>query len=177
MEKREGSRLIAVSTREMRELARAGYQAGLNQQILPAQFKLLDPKGTHVLSPLFMHNEADGKVVPMHLRVTAHLKLIGKQKAVEKLIDIPLDLIRDYVDIEDEIKRGIGMRAIKLEGDEIMEAIADFKSDVDDILEQNENVKKEVERIRREGEAKREIFEMGDAILENEITKRAEGKS
>ena len=53
MERIRDSKSVALTTKEMREIARAIKRLGLNRNMTPAQFKLLDPKGTHTMSMLF----------------------------------------------------------------------------------------------------------------------------
>jgi hypothetical protein len=98
MERARDSNNIACNTRELREIAREAHRRGLNRQMKPAQFKLLDPKGIHILSPRFMHDKADGKYVEPHLRMYLHMKLIGKQKAIELMIDVPFKFVRGYIE-------------------------------------------------------------------------------
>lgn len=97
MQKTRNSKNLAATTKEMRDIAREAHHRGLNRQMKPAQFKLLDPRGTHIISPQFYHDRADGKLVEMHVRCHIHLKLIGKQKAVELFMDIPMHFIIDYL--------------------------------------------------------------------------------
>lgn len=94
---------LACGTRELREVARDAHRRGLNRQLTPAQFQLLDPKGVHILTPQFMHDRADGKRVEPHLRCYCFVKLIGKHKAVERQLDISMQLVRNLL-TDDEVK-------------------------------------------------------------------------
>ena len=105
-----------------RELvAREAHRRGLNRQLKPAQFKLLDPRGTHILVPQFMHDKADGKPVEPHLRCHAHLKLLGKNAAVDRTVDVPMQFVRGHVDEEALIDKGIAMHAMEGETDKTPE--------------------------------------------------------
>ena len=90
----------------MRDIARDAHKRGLNRQMTPAQFKLLDPKGTHILSPQMYHDKADGKPVEGHIRVYAHIKLIGKHKAVEKQLDVSSKFLVAYITGEEATSCG-----------------------------------------------------------------------
>jgi hypothetical protein len=70
MERTRSSKNLAATTRDMREIAREAHRRGLNRRMKPAQFKLLDPHGTHILSPLFFHDRADKKLVEMHVQTS-----------------------------------------------------------------------------------------------------------
>lgn len=103
LERIRDSKSVALTTKEMREIARAIKHLGLNRNMTPAQFKLLDPKGTHTMSMLFRHRQANNEETDIeHARFHAYLKLLGKQDAVEMLMDVPLEFIRDYYG-DDEI--------------------------------------------------------------------------
>jgi hypothetical protein len=103
--KRTGrSKNIAATTKDMRDIAREAHRRGLNRQMRPAQFKLLDPRGTHIISPTFFHEKADGKVVEMHVRCHVHLKLLGKQAAIENLIDIPMQFLEDHLTGQEKLE-------------------------------------------------------------------------
>ena len=104
MERSNNSKSIAVTTRELRIIARDAFKRGLNRQMTPAQFKLLDPRGTHILSPQMYHDKADGKPVEEHIRVYAHIKLIGKQAAIEKQIDVSSHYISDFITEEEAVE-------------------------------------------------------------------------
>jgi hypothetical protein len=120
MELAKGGPSLACTTKELRDIAREAHRQGLNRQMTPAQFKLLDPRGTHILSPQFMHNRIDGVLTDvMHLRMLAYLKLLGKQQAVERMIDVPLYFVEQYVDVESLIERGLATKA--MEGDNDVE--------------------------------------------------------
>ena len=101
MERARGSKNIACNTRELRDIARDAHKRGLNRQMTPAQFKLLDPNGTHILSPQMYHDKADGKPVEEHIRVYAHIKLIGKHKAIGKQLDVPSKFLTAYITAEE----------------------------------------------------------------------------
>lgn len=97
LERIKNSRSLALTTREMRVIARRIKQLDLNRNMTPAQFRLLDPHGTHTMSMLFRHRQAKEKDTDIeHVRFHAYLKLIGKQNAVEPLMDVPMEFIRDY---------------------------------------------------------------------------------
>jgi hypothetical protein len=103
MERIRDSKSVALTTKEMREIARAIKRLGLNRNMTAAQFKLLDPHGTHTMSMLFRHRQKDNKPTDIeHVRFHAYLKLLGKKDAVERLLDVPLEFIRDYYG-DDEI--------------------------------------------------------------------------
>jgi hypothetical protein len=121
MERTRDGRSLAVTTKEMREIAREAHRRGLNRQMKPAQFKLLDPKGTHILVPQFMHDKAGGKPVEPHLRCHAHLKLLGKNKAVDRTVDVPMQFVRAHVDEDALIEKGIAMHAMDGETDKTPE--------------------------------------------------------
>ena len=70
---------------------------GLNRQMTPSQYQLLDADGTHVLMPIAVHTTADEKPVDPHMRVYAYLKL-GRQEAIEKHLDIPFEFLRGFID-------------------------------------------------------------------------------
>lgn len=128
MERTRGGRSIAVNTRELREIAREAHRRGLNRQVTPAQFKLLDPKGIHILSPQFMHDRADGKRVEPHLRCYCFVKLIGKHKAIERQLDIPMQFISKHVTggMLDEMKdKGRAFKAYDDNDDDFTESITD----------------------------------------------------
>jgi hypothetical protein len=113
MERARGSKLLSCNTRELREICREAHRRGLNRQVTPAQFKLFDPKGIHILSPQFMHDKADGELVEPHLRVHAYLKLLGKRKEVERMLDIPIQFVRDYIDENEMIEMGKALKAMQ----------------------------------------------------------------
>src|SRR5262245_44323088 len=113
MERIKDSRLIACKTRELREIARDAYKLGLNRQMKPAQFKLLDPRGVHIISPQFMHDKANGKPVTPHLRCNVHIKLIGKQGEVEIVMDMTTKFLIQHVDLADAIQKGEEMGAME----------------------------------------------------------------
>jgi len=104
LQKTGRSNNIAATTKDMRDIARTAHRLGLNRQMKPAQFKLLDPRGTHIISPQFFHDRADGKLVDMHVRCHVHLKLLGKQKAVELLMDVPMESIVDYLTGQEKLE-------------------------------------------------------------------------
>ena len=119
---------IAATTRDLRAIARDAHKLGLNRQLLPAQFKLLDPRGTHILTPQFMHDRADGKPIDPHLRCHIHIKLLGKQKSVERLIDVPFGFITDLFDdefIAEMIEKGEAVGAVTVNDPEREEANTD----------------------------------------------------
>ena len=95
---------IAATTKDMRDVAREAHKRGLNRQMKPAQFKLLDPRGTHIVSPQFFHDRADGKLVDMHIRCHVHMKLIGKGKAVEIIMDFPESYILDHISGQEKLE-------------------------------------------------------------------------
>ena len=101
MQRTGSSKNLAATTRDMRAIARDAHKRGLNRQMTPAQFKLLDPQGTHILSPQMYHDKADGKPVEEHIRVYAHIKLIGKHKAIEKQLDVSAEFLQDYITEEE----------------------------------------------------------------------------
>jgi|SRR3954452_4505654 hypothetical protein len=135
MERTGDGRSLAVNTREMREICREAHRRGLNRKVTPAQFKLLDPKGTHILSPLFMHDRADGKKVEPHMRCDAYLKLLGKQAAIESTLDIPMQFLRGQMSQErlnEAIEKGIAIRAMQEDTmkDNVVDEIEAISADV-----------------------------------------------
>jgi hypothetical protein len=158
MEQSRTGKSIACNTRELREIARDAHKRGLNRQLTPAQFKLLDPKGTHILSPQMYHDKADGKPVEEHIRVYAHVKLIGKQGAIEKQLDVTAAFIAGY--ITDENAAAIREYSIAIR------SIQD--GEVENPLSDDE-VAEEV--------ARKDVFDLGDKILDGEIDKRKMGKA
>jgi hypothetical protein len=91
---------------------------------------LLDPRGTHILTPQFLHDKADGKPVDEHMRFHAHIKLIGKHKAVERMLDVSMAFVNDlYTDEEwDELReKSIALRSIS-EG-EVPNPLADASAE------------------------------------------------
>ncbi len=68
MERIKDSRSIAATTREMRAIGKRAQIMGLNRQMTPTQYQLLDPNGTHVLTPIAVHTYADEKPVDPHMR-------------------------------------------------------------------------------------------------------------
>ncbi len=118
MQRTRLSKNLAATTKDMREIARNAHRLGLNRQMKPAQFKLLDPRGTHIISPKFYHDRADGKLVEWHCRCDVHLKLLGKQKAVELVMDISDSFLADYLTLEehrDLVQHGKDIKAIEWE--------------------------------------------------------------
>lgn len=169
MQKDRNSDNIVANTRDLRTIAREAHARGLNRKLKPAQFKLLDPRGTHILSPRFMHDRADGKLVEPHLRMYVHIKLIGKQRAIEQMIDVPWHLVSDYVDDKQRWIE-IGIAQGSMEGtNEMKEQMQERYKMLDDIDKVNMVVDGNPQRD--------EVFDLGDKILENEIAKRAEGNS
>jgi hypothetical protein len=104
MERTNTSKMLAATTKDLREIAREAHRRGLNRRLKPAQFKLLDPKGTHILSLQFFHDRADRKLVEMHVRASAHIKLIGKAKAVELFLDVPMEFVADYLTGQEKLE-------------------------------------------------------------------------
>lgn len=96
-----GAPILAANTREMRAIARDAHLRKLNRRMTPAQFKLLDPKGTHIISPQFTHYHAEGEEVERHVRTHVHIKLIGKQPASETIMDISMEFLRPHLSEED----------------------------------------------------------------------------
>jgi len=113
MERSSKGKSVACNTRELRVIAREAHKRGLNRQMTPAQFKLLDPRGTHILSPQMYHDKADGKPVEEHIRVYAHIKLIGKQAAIEKQIDVPAQFLTAYITGEEAYEMREYSKAIR----------------------------------------------------------------
>ena len=101
MQRTRNSKTLAATTKDLRAIAREAHKRGLNRQMTPAQFKLLDPNGTHILSPQMYHDKADGKPVEEHIRVYAHIKLIGKHKAIGKQLDVPSKFLTAYITAEE----------------------------------------------------------------------------
>ena len=129
-------RSLAVSTKEMREVCREAHRRELNRQVTPAQFRLLDPRGVHVLVPQFMHDRADGKRVEPHLRCYSYLKLIGKQKATEKQLDIPMQFVSKHItdDTLEEMKdKGRAFKAYEDDDND-----DDFTESISDVLDNTE---------------------------------------
>jgi hypothetical protein len=44
---------LAATTKDMRDIARDSHRLGLNRQMTPRSSSLLDPRGTHIISPKF----------------------------------------------------------------------------------------------------------------------------
>lgn len=74
---------------------------GLNRQLPAHIVKRLDPQGTHTFgAPLPVHDQngdlgivhdlADGKPAPPHIRSHAFIKLRGRKEAFEQALDIPV---------------------------------------------------------------------------------------
>ena len=95
------NRSLVMTTRELREICRDTKRRGYNRNLLPQQFALLDPKGTHVLSIRLVHKHKDEVPCEAHMRMFAHIKLLGQQKAVERYIDIAMDWITPYFEPEE----------------------------------------------------------------------------
>ena len=53
----DSARSIAATTREMRAIARRAQIMGLNRQMTPSQYQLLDADGTHVLMLIAVHTD------------------------------------------------------------------------------------------------------------------------
>lgn len=104
MQRAKNSKNLAATTKNMRDIAREAHRRGLNRQMTPAQFKLLDPKGTHIIAPKFFHDRADGKLVEMHCRCHIYLKLIGKQPAVELMMDVPMSFIEHHLTGQEKLE-------------------------------------------------------------------------
>lgn len=98
MKRIKDSRSIMASTKEMRAIAREARRRGLNRQMTPAQFQLLDPKGTHVLTPIAVHEYADEQPVEPHMRMFVYLKMIGKHDAIERHLDVPFEFLHGMLD-------------------------------------------------------------------------------
>jgi hypothetical protein len=96
MERARDGRSLIVNTRELRMIAREAHRLNLNRNLKPAQFKLLDPKGTHILGPRQIHKHAHEVPVEPHLRMYAHVKLLGQAKAIERYIDVPMHFVREF---------------------------------------------------------------------------------
>jgi hypothetical protein len=136
-------RTLIVNTRELREICRDTKARGYNRNLKPQQFALLDPKGTHILGVRLIHKHKDEEPCEPHVRVFAHIKLLGQQKAVERYIDVAMDWVSPYFDIEEifdqdspEIREFMEKNASKL--DEIRE---------EDMPERFKNVKEVVREI------------------------------
>jgi hypothetical protein len=101
MERARDSRSLAVNTRELREIAREAHHLNYNRNLTPAQFKLLDPKGTHILSLRQVHKHAHEVPVDPHMRMYAHIKLLGQPKAIERYQDVPMHFVLPFFEPEE----------------------------------------------------------------------------
>jgi hypothetical protein len=90
-----------MNTRELREICRDTHRRGYNRNLTPAQFKLLDPKGTHILGVRLMHRHKDEEPCEEHVRMFAHIKLLGQHKAVERYIDVAMDFVSPFFATEE----------------------------------------------------------------------------
>jgi len=122
MERARDGRSLIVNTRELRMIAREAHRLNYNRNLKPAQFRLLDPKGTHILGPRQIHKHAHEVPVDPHVRMYAHIKLLGQPKAIERYIDVPMHFVREfYTDDElfdpddPEIKKFLAENADKLD--------------------------------------------------------------
>jgi len=148
MERAHDSRSLAVNTRELREIAREAHHLNYNRNLTPAQFKLLDPKGTHILSLRQVHKFAHEVPVDPHVRMYAHIKLLGQAKAIERYQDVPMHFVLPFFKPEEmfdpddpEIKKFLEENASKL--DELNEEF---------LPDRFKNVKEVVQEIREMAE-------------------------
>jgi hypothetical protein len=141
---RRQDRTLVVNTRELREICRDTKRRGYNRNLKPQQFALLDPKGTHILGVRLIHKHKDEQPCEPHVRVFAHIKLLGQQKAIERYIDIAMDYVSPYFDAEEmfdpdspDIKKFLAENANKL--DEL---------NAEDLPERFQNVQEVVDEIK-----------------------------
>jgi hypothetical protein len=129
-------------------ICREAHRLNYNRNLKPAQFRLLDPKGTHILGPRQIHKHAHEVPCDPHLRMYAHVKLLGQPKAVERYIDVPMHFVRAFYTDEElfdpdspEVREFMAKNAHMLDG---------LKEE--DLPERFRNVREVVEEIREMAE-------------------------
>lgn len=148
MERARDGRSLVVNTRELRMIAREAHRLNYNRNLSPAQFRLLDPKGTHILGPRQIHKHAHEIPVDPHVRMYGHIKLLGQPKAIERYIDVPMHFVREFYDDEE---------LFDPDSPEIKEFMAENANKLDELREEDLP-----ERFRNVKEVVKEIQEMAD---------------
>jgi hypothetical protein len=139
--KRQDKSLV-MTTKELREVAREAKRRNYNRNLTPAQFKLLDPKGTHIVTPRQIHHYAHEVPVDPHVRCYAFVALIGQRaKAVERYLDVPMEVIEPFYDPEElfdpedpDVKKFLQEGQAKLEAMEAAEG--DLPPNFEEVVEE-----------------------------------------
>ncbi len=79
-----------ASTKALTKLNDLSIAKGYNRNLSDQFFLDADPKGTHVLSVLMIHEHAQMRPVPPHFRCMVLAKMQGKRTPTPVILDIPM---------------------------------------------------------------------------------------
>lgn len=79
-----------ASTKALAELNNLSIAKGYNRNLSDQFFLNADPKGTHVLSVLMIHEHSQMRPVPPHFRCLVLAKMQGKRSPTPVILDLPI---------------------------------------------------------------------------------------